>query len=147
MNNGSGCKCCDPRSGAVALGRWCIGMLFLFFGIGKVVGGVSGFAEGMVKQFEKTWLPQVLVNIFGHSLPFLEVLVGLLLLLGLFRNVALFGTGVLLLLLTFGQVVLGQPQVVFFNTCYVFLTAALLFAANYDCCVLFPRRRSEAPST
>jgi len=59
--------------------------------------------------------------------------------LGLFRNITLFVTGLLLIALTFGQIVLGQPQVVFFNTVYVFLAAALLFVGRFDYWVIFPR--------
>ncbi len=139
MESASECKCCDPRAAALALGRWCIGMIFLFFGIGKFVSGVSGFAQHLVEQYQKTWLPNALVGGFGNVLPFLEVLLGALLLLGLFRNTTVFATGMLLLILTFGQVVAGQPQVVFFNTGYLFMTAGVLFAHPYDRWVLFPR--------
>jgi thiosulfate dehydrogenase [quinone] large subunit len=116
------CAACDPRAGAVALGRWCLGTLFLFFGIGKL-SNVSGFAESLGRQFEKTWLPAGLLAIFGHALPYLETILGVLLLLGLFRDLTLFATGLLLIVLTFGQVLLGNGQVIFSNTCYLFLTA------------------------
>src|SRR5437867_1222224 len=112
-------KCCDPRVAAVALGRWCIGLIFLFAGIGKF-GDLNGFANNLAQQYQKTWLPQVLVKPFGYLLPFWEVIVGALLLLGLFRNASLFGAGILLLLLVFGQILAGNPAVVFYNTAYVF---------------------------
>ncbi len=144
MSADSECKCCDPRVAAVALGRWCLGVMFLFAGIGKFPH-VGGFADYLLKQFEKTWLPSVLVSAFGHVLPFVEVILGVILLLGFFRSVALFGTGVLLISLMFGQVLLGQPQVVFFNTSYVFMAAGLLFMANYDKWVVFPRSRPAKP--
>jgi thiosulfate dehydrogenase [quinone] large subunit len=119
-------------------------MMFLFAGINKMPG-VGGFADHLVKLFEKTWLPSSLVSLFGYVLPFAELILGVLLVLGLFRGVALFGTGVLLILLTFGQVLLGQPQVVFSNTAYVFMTAGLLFLADYDAWVIFPPQSTEAP--
>ncbi len=144
MNTPSECTCCDPRVVAVALGRWCLGLMFLFFGIGKL-SNVSGFAEGLAKQFEKTWLPSPLVSLFGHALPFLETVVGAFLLLGLFRNATLFVTGLLLLSLTFGQILLMQAQVVFSNTVYVFMAAALLFLERFDYWVVFPRpKRGQA---
>ncbi len=139
MKPTSGCKCCDPRAAATALGRWCLGIVFLFFGIAKFAGGVTGFARHLSTEYQKSWLPAPLVSGFGHLLPFLEVLLGVFLLLGLFRNATLFATGVLLIILTFGQVVAGQGQTVFFNTCYVFLAGALLFVHDYDTWVLFPR--------
>ncbi len=101
----------------------------------------------MSGQYRNTWLPNPLVGAFGHLLPVLEVLLGALLLLGLFRNAALFATGLLLIILTFGQVVVGQGQTVFFNTCYVFLVGALLFVSDYDTWVLRPPRAKQSPSS
>src|SRR3989442_813214 len=118
------CRCCSPRAAALALGRWCLGLIFLFFGLAKFKN-LAGFAQQTVDQFQKTWLPPFLVRIFGHVLPFAEVVLGALLIVGLFRNVTLFATGFLLVLLTFGEVLQGQAQVVFFNTGYVFMTAGL----------------------
>ncbi len=146
MSNAADCRACYPQAAAVALGRWCLGLIFLFFGIGKLAD-VVGFAANLVKQFEKTWLPPLLLNIFGHVLPFWETIVGTLLILGIFRNVTLSATGVLLLVLTFGQIVLGQPQVVFFNTVYTFLAAGLLFLERYDRWVLFPRAQTAIERT
>ena len=145
MESDSRCECCGPRPAAVALGRWCLGIIFLFAGIGKFAS-ISGFADYLLKQFEKTWLPPVLVSIFGYVLPFAEVTLGLLLVLGLFRNVALFCAALLLISLTFGQVLLGQPQVMFFNTSYVFMVAGLLFLAKHDQWVVYPRPASRQTS-
>ena len=142
MKTDTECKCCDPRCMAVALGRWSIGMMFFFAGVGKL-GSVSGFVGYLTKQFEKTWLPGALLIPFGYVLPFAELILGALLLLGVFRNGALFVTGLVLLALTFGQLLLRDPQVMFFNTAYLFLTAGLLFLAEYDRWVLFPSRREE----
>lgn len=141
MKTESDCGCCDPRVAAVALGRWCLGIVFLFFGIGKIAGegGVSGFTQYLASQFQKTWLPSWLVSCFGCFQPYAEVVLGALLVLGLWRNVVLFITALDLLALTFGQVLLQQPAVVFNNTGYTFLAALVLFGARFDRWVLFPR--------
>jgi Methylamine utilisation protein MauE len=146
MNSTGPCDRWEPRALAVALGRWCLGMLFLFFGISKFVMGTGAFVTMMSQPFEKTWLPLGMVRTFGQVLPYAEVTLGAVLLLGIFRNVALFGTGVLLILLTFGQVVLGGGEVIFFNTGYLFMTAAVLFLNHWDLWVLFPRRGKLKPA-
>jgi thiosulfate dehydrogenase [quinone] large subunit len=146
------CGCCDPRVAAVALGRWCMGIVFLFYGLGKFMGegGVTGFAGGLTKQFASTPLPQWLVSPFAHGLPFAEVSLGILLILGIARDFVLFATGLLLIVLTFGMVLQHQPAVVFNNASYVFMAAALLFASQYDRWVLLPgccRWRSSPEET
>ena len=132
--NESRCCSCDPQSLAVALGRWAFGILFLFAGIGKI-SSPAGFAKFLVGQYEKTWLPNWLLTPYGYALPFIEVALGVLLLLGIARNVVLFVTGLLLLSLTFGQILLQSP-VAFNNLIYTLAVAALLFLADYDSWVL-----------
>jgi len=143
MNRNPECKWCDPRTAAVALGRWGIGMMFFFFGLAKFPD-LHSFADGLAKQFERTWLTPALVKPFGYLLPFAEVALGLFLMLGIFRNAALFAAGVLLVLLAFGQALLGNASVVFSNLAYLFMIAALLFLADYDAWVIFPRLNSPS---
>jgi thiosulfate dehydrogenase [quinone] large subunit len=138
MKTNSECCAGGPKAAAVALGRWVLGIIFLFAGIGKFAGGYQNFIDGMTKQFEKTWLPSWLLAPFNHVLPFAEVLLGVLLILGIARNVTLFATGLLLLTLTFGQILLGQPPVVFYNFIYTTVAAALLFLHEHDRWTLIP---------
>jgi thiosulfate dehydrogenase (quinone) large subunit len=140
-------NCCDPRAAAVALGRWGLGVVFLFYGIGKLPD-LSGFVSGyLTPMFEKTWLPQPLVAAFGYTLPFFEVALGVLLIIGLARNAVLFATGLLLIGLTFGQVLLQQSPVVFQNMGYLAMTIALLFLSAYDDWVPFGREKDLATGT
>jgi thiosulfate dehydrogenase [quinone] large subunit len=140
-NNG---RCCDPQSWAVALARWCLGVIFLFFGMGKLPD-VSGFAKGLVGQFSKTWLPDWLLAPYAYAVPYVEVILGALLILGLWRNVVLSLTGLYLISLTFGLVLLKQPAA-FNNFAYTVATAAILFLERYDCLVIGGcREETEAP--
>src|SRR5215208_4205196 len=95
------------REAAYALLRATLGVIFLFFGVGKFMGGVGSFADGMNQHFAGK-LPSALVLPFAYTLPFAEVLVGSLLLLGLFTRIALVLSGLLLAALTFGTVILGD---------------------------------------
>jgi len=131
--NGKCCSC-DPRSLAVALARWCLGLMFLFAGIGKFPN-VSGFVGYMTETFKATWLPKALLVPYAYALPFVEVALGALLILGIARNAVLFITGLLLISLTFGQILLKAP-IVFNNLVYTMIAAAILFLAEYDCWLL-----------
>ena len=119
------------REAAYALLRVTLGVIFLFFGIGKFVGGVGGFADGMTQRFAGK-LPSALVLPFAYTLPFAEVLVGALLLLGLFTSVALVLSGLLLVALTFGTVMLGDAPTVAHNLQYALVNFVLLYLADYN---------------
>jgi thiosulfate dehydrogenase [quinone] large subunit len=137
------CCSCDARALGVGLARWGIGVVLLFAGIAKFPN-VSGFANYVTSQFEKTWLPKALLVPYAYALPFAEVVLGALLLLGIARNAVLFVTGLLFITLTFGQILLQQPAV-FNNSMYVVATAAILFAEAHDRCVLpLGNRRTTA---
>jgi thiosulfate dehydrogenase (quinone) large subunit len=119
------------REAAYALLRVTLGMIFLFYGVGKFIGGVSGFADGMQQRFAGK-LPSALVLPFAYTLPFMEVLFGALILLGLFNSIALVLSGLLLLALTFGTVILGEAPTVAHNLQYALVNFVLLWLADYN---------------
>ncbi len=120
-----------PKAAGLALVRWGLGGLFLGFGISKLAG-LKGFVDVLPRDFAGTWLPHWLLVAYAWLLPFIEVGVGTTLLLGLARNRALIATGLLLFSLTFGQILLRHPEVVFQNLVYVWVVAGLLFLGDYD---------------
>lgn len=126
------CGCWDPKSMAPALIRWSLGMLFLVAGINKL-GNPAGFVYGyLAPAFEKTFLPAGLVNAYGHALPYVETAIGVLLILGLFRTFALLLTGVTLISLAFGQILLQQQGTVANIFLYILMTAVALAMSKHD---------------
>jgi thiosulfate dehydrogenase (quinone) large subunit len=121
----------NHRSVAYSLMRATFGIVFLFFGITKFTRGLSTFAGGMQERFAGK-LPMLIVMSFGYSLPFIEVLVGTLILLGLFNPISLLVSGLLLITLTFGMVILGDTPTVANNLIYVLINFALLYLAEYN---------------
>src|SRR5713226_9633480 len=114
------------REAAYALLRVTLGIIFLFYGIGKFVGGISNFVGGMNQQFSGK-LPAAMVMPFAYFIPFAEAISGALILLGLFTRVGLTLSGLLLIGLTFGVVMLGQAPTVAHNLQYVLLNFVLLW--------------------
>jgi thiosulfate dehydrogenase [quinone] large subunit len=119
------------REAAYALLRVMLGVVFLFYGVGKFMGGVGNFADGMQQHFAGK-LPSVLVLPFAYALPFMEVLFGTLILIGLFNSIALVLSGLLLLALTFGTVMLGDAPTVAHNLQYALVNFVLLWLADYN---------------
>lgn len=118
------------RSVAYALLRIAVGFVFLFYGIEKLRSGILPFAQGLEKDFSKTWLPSPTVFLFGLVLPFLEVIIGSLLILGLFTLLAAtFGT-LLLTVLTTGLIISGNSAGVAHNLIYSIIFFLLLYYAD-----------------
>ncbi|GAA4178289.1 hypothetical protein GCM10022218_28570 [Sphingobacterium ginsenosidimutans] len=61
------------------------------------------FSGWMVEFMQKSYLPQPLILGFGYALPFIEIIIGLLLLTGVFQRWALYAGLVLMAILIFGS--------------------------------------------
>src|SRR6266446_726295 len=116
----------NNREVAYALMRITYGVIFLFYGIGKFMGGISNFVGGMNQQFSGK-LPAAMVMPFAYFIPFAETISGALIMLGLFTRAGLTLSGLLLIGLTFGVVILGQSPAVANNLIYALLNFILLW--------------------
>ena len=134
----------NARSLAYALARITYGVIFLFYGIEKLRGGVSGFVGSMNQLFSGK-LPASMVMPFAYFIPFAELISGVLIVLGLFTRVGLTISGLLLLGLTFGMVILGQAPTVAHNLQYVLVNFVLLWFidANAFCLDSIWSKRSD----
>ena len=117
------------REIAYALLRVTMGLMFLFFGIGKFTAGIGNFAAGLQQNFAGK-LPSFLLVPFSYVLPFTEVAIGLLLLLGLLNVFGLILGALLMIALTFGMVLQGQPATVANNVLYGVVLFLLLWFAD-----------------
>jgi thiosulfate dehydrogenase [quinone] large subunit len=132
----------NHREAAYGLLRITLGVIFLFYGVGKFMGGLSNFVGGMNQRFSGK-LPVIMVMPFAYTLPFGEVTAGLLILLGLFTRLGLLISGLLLIGLTFGTVMLGDPPTVAHNLQYALVNFVLLWLVDlnrYSIDSLFGRR-------
>jgi len=119
------------REIAYALLRITLGVIFLFFGIGKFLGGVGNFVAGMNQHFAGK-LPAMMVTPFAYAIPFGEVAAGALILFGLFTRVGLILSGLLLIGLTFGTVMLGDAPTVAHNLQYALINFVLLWLSDLN---------------
>ncbi len=90
--------------------RWILGLLFLMAGFWKVfMLTPAGHAQQFfVEGFSDSWIPTWLLQLFGYSIPFLELVAGLLICIGLRTREALIAVGLLLIVTTYGHA-LQQP--------------------------------------
>jgi thiosulfate dehydrogenase [quinone] large subunit len=99
------------------LARLPIGMSMFGHGLIRLTK-LQTFSEGMVKEFNKSILPGWLVMPFSYVLPFLEFIVGILLLLGLLtRFASILGVAIMIALI-FGSSTLEQWNNIFTQIIY-----------------------------
>ena len=137
----------DGKSAGYAILRVALGVAFLFYGIHKFQTGVGATMEMMTRQFERTFLPGLLVKGFGAALPSIEVVVGLLLVLGLFTRVALVVAGLVMIALTAGLAILGNAPTVASNLLFLIVIWVLLSHGEDDALGLDTLRTRPPSST
>jgi putative oxidoreductase len=116
-------------------GRLTLGLYFAIAGFGKFQKyGLTGFVDGPFKSMQPSWLPDWFGRPYGYALPALELVCGVLLMLGLFTRIA--GGLITLMLLSIvvalivkngisGQTAdAGTP----FHSAFVMLATALIIA-------------------
>lgn len=90
------------RTIGVLMMRTLLGIIFLMQGYGKVfTWGMAG-VYGSFEPYEEK-LPAFLVKFAAYYTSFAELIGGLLLVLGLLRNYALYALGLVLLIVSFGH--------------------------------------------
>ena len=119
------------RSLAQALLRWTLGFNLLGHGLNRI-GHPQRFAEGMASDFAHTLLPRPVVLAFAFLLPFLEALLGALLLSGFFVRWALLAGALLVVALSFGTALIGHWDVLTQQLVYAVVYFLLIVGLEHD---------------
>jgi thiosulfate dehydrogenase [quinone] large subunit len=120
------------RFTAYALLRITLGTNIAMHGLSRLIAGPNAFAAKLSEQFAHAPLPPIMVQFFGQSLPLVEFLFGLLLLIGLRTRAALIGGALLMLVLTFGSSLIQDWQAASTQLLYAAVYAALLFLLRFN---------------
>lgn len=119
---------CACSAWAHALPRWGLAALFLVAAYKKITHPENW--ASYLPKFDGV-LPAVLLKPFFAALPWVELFLGALLLLGLFTRGALKLAGILLLTLLFGALMIRDFAVSCQNFVYLCAAAALLATAKF----------------
>lgn len=92
----------DHKAIAYALMRLALGMNIFGHGFFRILSGVGNFANGMAQGMDKGPLPHALSLGFGYCIPWIELTLGALIILGLFTRFALAAGAFMMVALTFG---------------------------------------------
>lgn len=120
------------RQTAFAFFRLTMGINIFLHGLTRIISGVGGFADQMSEGFKSGPMPLPLIRGFLIVLPFVETLIGLLLILGLKTRLALLAGGLLMTLLVFGTALRSDWNALAIQMTYVLCYYFLISHASRD---------------
>ena len=137
----------DHKAVAYAILRLALGINFFGHGFFRILSGVGAFAAHTAENMAKGPLPHALTLPFGYVIPFVEVTLGVLLILGLGTRYALIVGGLFMVALTFGTTSIqnwtGAGDQLLYSAVFFFLLW-LLEANTISVDGLLHRRRGPA---
>ncbi len=123
--------------------RITIGVNIFFHGFMRLSTGLSAWEIATAAAFTDTYLPMPLVHLFLYTLPFIEVILGTLMTLGLCTRWAMIGGAVMMLLLVYGNTARQEWGTVGNNMLYALYFWIMLALHHYDWLALDNRRATE----
>lgn len=114
--------------------RWILGFIFLMAGYGKVFSwGISNVYKSSFASFNETFLPEFLLQFTAYYTSYVELLAGILLIIGFKRDYALYALASVLIIVTFGhglQSPIWEVKDVVFRA--ILMGALLMVPAEWD---------------
>jgi thiosulfate dehydrogenase (quinone) large subunit len=112
--------------------RLILGTNILMHGAARLLTGSAKFAAALAPMFAGTPLPAPLLHAFAFCLPWVEGILGVLILFGLFSRAAYLGGLVLMLVLTFGSCLHQDWQAAGIQLTYTLIYAILLALRGWN---------------
>jgi thiosulfate dehydrogenase [quinone] large subunit len=122
----------NDRSLAYALLRIAFGVNFAGHGLIRIYNGVEPFATTTAEHMAKSPLPHVFILTFSYTIPFLEAILGLTLILGVFTRIALVCGAVFMMGLTIGITANQQWDVASQQLIYSIVFFLLLYLIEHN---------------
>lgn len=110
---------------AYLLFRITVGVNFLAHGMVRLPK-IEGFRSWMIAEFQQSIVPSFVVSSFASVLPFIELTIGLFLVLGILTRYTLLASFVLMASLIFGSCLIEQWEFVGFQMIYAICLYLLL---------------------
>jgi thiosulfate dehydrogenase [quinone] large subunit len=121
---------------AYALLRIAFGVNFAGHGLIRIYNGVASFATTTAEHLAKSPLPQGLTYAFSYAIPFVEAILGLTLILGVFTRIALICGALFMMALTIGVTANQQWDVASQQLLYSVVFFLLLYLIEHNALAL-----------
>lgn len=115
-----------------ALLRIAFGLNFLGHGLFRILSGVGTFAATTVEHMGKSPMPHGFILAFAYVIPWIELLLGLGLIVGLLTRTVLILGALFMMALTFGTTSNQQWDVAGQQLLYSFIFSLLLFGLEWN---------------
>jgi thiosulfate dehydrogenase [quinone] large subunit len=112
--------------------RVTIGTNIFIHGLSRILAGPSHFADALVPAFQHAPIPSSFVRLFALTLPYVESVVGLLVLIGIRTRLALVAGSLLILTLTFGATLNQDWESAGLQLIYAIVYASLLAFRHHN---------------
>ena len=122
----------SDRSLAYALLRLSLGVNFAGHGLIRIHNGVAVFAQTTAEHLAKSPLPSGLTYAISYAIPFIEAILGLTLVLGVFTRISLACGAVFMMLLTIGVTANQQWDIAGQQLLYSGVFFLLLFLLEHN---------------
>ena len=126
----------NHKSLAYALLRIALGVNFAGHGLIRIDNGVGAFATSTAEHLAKSPLPHAVSFGFSYAIPFLEAILGLTLILGVFTRIALVCGAVFMMALTIGITANQQWDVASEQLIYSVVFFVLLYLIEHNALAL-----------
>src|SRR5712672_12477 len=126
----------NDKSLAYALLRIAFGVNFAGHGLIRIYNGVGTFATTTAEHMAKSPLPHSFTYAFSYVIPFLEAVLGLTLILGVFTRISLVCGAVFMMALTIGVTANQQWDVAGQQLLYSVVFFLLLFLIEHNALAL-----------
>jgi thiosulfate dehydrogenase (quinone) large subunit len=118
-------------STAYVILRVTMGLNMLFHGLPRI-GHLAQFVDGVVKSFGKTPLPPMLIAPYAYAIPFVEIVLGILILAGAGLRYVLPLSAIYIMTLMVGTLFRADYLVVSEQLGYTLLFVLLIAGRSYD---------------
>ncbi len=122
----------NNRQLAYALLRIALGVNFAGHGLIRIHNGAAAFAQTTAEHLAKSPLPQSLIYAFSYAIPFIEAILGLTLILGVFTRVSLIAGALFMMALTIGVTSNQQWDLASQQLLYSLVFFLLLFLLEHN---------------
>ena len=129
---------------AYALFRITLGVNMFFHGFMRIISDTGAWVEGLVVTFSGSFLPEMSVRVFLHVLPYYELVLGALLILGLVTWWTCVGGALMMLVLLFGNTTRQDWGTAGNNMHYTLYFCLLIAAHAWDSFCLDNRRAARS---